>query len=261
MGKRGDASAWRRSANEGASGGSVRRGVAYLLERLVAVLGVADVWEAVALLDALLGEQMLAVRRVVRIRQAPLVRDELAARLEDPKDLAVDVGAVGGVAARLDGVAVVEGGVVKGHVVEVGLHQSALVVQPRLRAQDVAAIHLVLVECDAGHSRARELADVAQRATDAAAAVEHVVARLHAESHGQVVLMPRDRLQEVLARELLREVEGLAPAPLVEVGGQVVVRVDEVDVGRVTTFDRRLVIVVKVVVLVDVMAALARHLS
>ena len=95
---------------------------------------------------------------------------------------------------------------------EVRLDELALVSEPRLGAQHVAAIDLVLVQRHARDPRLREPAQVAQRPTDAAAAVKHQVVRLDAEPQREVVLVARDRGVETLASELVRKVERLAPA-------------------------------------------------
>eukprot|EP00966_Prymnesium_polylepis_P237642 5496281-Prymnesium_polylepis.1 len=92
------------------------------------------------------------------------------------------------------------------------LDELAFVREPRLGAQRVAAVDLVLVEGDAGDARFGEAAEVAQRPADAAAAVEHQLVRLDAQPQCEVVLMPLDGRRERLARELVGKVEGLAPA-------------------------------------------------
>jgi hypothetical protein len=58
----------------------------------------------------------------------------------------------------------------------------------------------------------------------------NLIARLHAETCGEIILVARDRGSEALAGELIRKMERLSPAPLVEIRREVVVRVDEVGV-------------------------------
>ena len=55
--------------------------------------------------------------------------------------------------------------------------------------------------------------------------------------------------------------EGLTPTPLVEIGGEVVVRVDEVDIRCVAAGDARRILVVQLVVFVNVLGAVARELA
>mmetsp|Transcript_31203 Transcript_31203/g.91543 ORF Transcript_31203/g.91543 Transcript_31203/m.91543 type:complete len:245 (-) Transcript_31203:367-1101(-) len=153
---------------------------ANLDERVVAVRRRHHVGQPVPLLNQLLGEHVLRVAVAVLLGQAPLVRDEAAARLEHAVDLAVDVGAVRQVAAGLDGVHVVEGVVREGELVEVSLDKLAARREAGLGAEAVATVDLVLVESHSGDRRASEAAEVAERAADATAAVEHAVARLDA---------------------------------------------------------------------------------
>lgn len=60
--------------------------------------------------------------------------------------------------------------------------------------------------------RAAEERDLAQRPADAAADVEHLVARLEAEAQREVVLVALERLGVALAGPAVREVERGAPA-------------------------------------------------
>ena len=75
-------------------------------------------------------------------REAP-PHEMAPAGLEHAVDLAVDVGTVGRVAARFDRVAVVKR-VLERHLVEVGLHEPASIVEADL-AHSAVAIHLVLL--------------------------------------------------------------------------------------------------------------------
>jgi len=76
--------------------------------------------------------------------------------------------------------------------VEVCLDQLAARRELSRGAELVAAVHLVLVQRDARNRRASEPADVAERAADAAANVEHGIARLEAEARRQVILVAGD---------------------------------------------------------------------
>ena len=60
---------------------------------------------------------------------------------------------------------------------------------------------------------------------------------------------------------LFGKMEGLTPTPLVEIGGEVVVRVDEVDIRCVAAGDARRILVVQLVVFVNVLGAVARELA
>mmetsp|Transcript_15380 Transcript_15380/g.33928 ORF Transcript_15380/g.33928 Transcript_15380/m.33928 type:complete len:246 (+) Transcript_15380:1379-2116(+) len=152
-------------------------------------------------------------------------------------------------AGGLDGVDAVEGVVSEGlELHEVGLHGQGGSSKARSLVHRVAAHHLVLVECDASDVRIGELGDVAHGTADAAAAVEHLGALGYSESACKVVLVARDGSLERLARQLVCEVEALAPAPLVEGSRQLVVGVHERCVGFVSGVQ---LAVVQVVVLVD----------
>lgn len=85
------------------------------------------------------------------------------------------------------------------------------------------ALDLVVVVVEAGDVGAGELGDLAGRAANAAADVEDLHALLDAHAVGEVVLVTGNGLVEGLADGEAAEVEGLAPAVLVQVGGEVVV--------------------------------------
>ena len=165
------------------------------LERDVARLRVIYVGQAVALLDALLGEQVLILALSCRSHQAPLVRDEVAARLDHTEDLRVDVGAVGRVAAGLDGIAVVEGCVGEGHLVEVGLDEAARVrhLGPCRRRGRCRGPPGIATE---RHALTRE--PVKRPMLRSGPPMPQPQSRmwspgLRADAHRQVVLVPRDR--------------------------------------------------------------------
>lgn len=101
-----------------------------------------------------------------------------------------------------------------------------------------------VVQGHAGDGGVGELGDVSHGTTDAAAAVKHLVASGHTEAASNVVLVTGDGLLEALARKLVREVEALAPAPLVEEGGQLVVGVHQGGVRLVTVLQTNLLVIV-----------------
>lgn len=80
-----------------------------------------------------------------------------------------------------------------------------------------------LTEGDSGDGGVGELGDVSHGAADAAAAVQHLVARLQTQSASQVVLVSGNCLLERLSLELISEVEALTPTPFVKESGQFVV--------------------------------------
>lgn len=70
---------------------------------------------------------------------------------------------------------------------------------------------------------ASELGDLAGRAANTATNVEDLHTLLHVHGVGEVVLVAGDSLVERLALGEAAEVERLAPAILVDVGGKVIV--------------------------------------
>lgn len=88
-------------------------------------------------------------------------------------------------------------------------------------AARTADLELVVVDTDDLH--VRETRDLARRAADTAADVEHAHAGTQVHARGEVVLVAGGGLVEALALVEAAEVEGLAPAELVEAGGSVVV--------------------------------------
>lgn len=96
-----------------------------------------------------------------------------------------------------------------------------------LAAEYVAAVHLGLVQGHRSDFGARKAVNVPRRPPNAAAAVQDVLPRLHAQFARQVVLMTQDGLPEGLVGLPGGEVKRRAPAPLVEVSSQVVVRIHQ----------------------------------
>lgn len=106
---------------------------------------------------------------------------------------------------------------------EVTLHKLKLVRQTLLRGIVGGSVDLVVVVVKTGNMAASELRDFARRTTDTTSDVKNLHALRDADLMGEVVLMPGNSLVEWLAVGKAAEVEGLAPAILVQVGGEVVV--------------------------------------
>ncbi len=85
------------------------------------------------------------------------------------------------------------------------------------------ALNLVVVVVQAGDVSASELGNLAGRAADSAANIENLHALGDVDAVGKVVLVAGDSLVEGLAVGETAEVEGLAPAVLVEIRREVVV--------------------------------------
>ena len=187
---------------------------------------------------------VLGDRGVPLVRHAPLVHAELqsiceytieprervratydSSGLEHLHDLAIHALPRRRVHGRLDGVHRVERVLAKLlrelHEVPDGVRHG--VRQARLRGELARAADLEVVVVEADDVHVRELRDLARGSADAAADVEHAHAGLEVHLEGEVVLVPRERLVEALALVVPREVEGRAPAVLVETGGAIVV--------------------------------------
>lgn len=87
------------------------------------------------------------------------------------------------------------------------------------------AVDLVVVVVQAGDVCACKLGNLTSRSTDTAANIEHGLALLNADLVCKVVLMTGNGLIKWLANGKAAEVEGLAPAELVNVGGEVIVAI------------------------------------
>lgn len=85
------------------------------------------------------------------------------------------------------------------------------------------SVDLVVVVVETGDVASGELCNLTGWAANTAANIEHLHALLDANAVGQVVLVAGNGLVEGLAGGEAAEVEGLAPAVLVQIGGQVVV--------------------------------------
>jgi hypothetical protein len=102
----------------------------------------------------------------------------------------------------------------KRHLHKVGLDEAARLREAVAHARVVVqrARDLVRVVVDPCDVRPAEERNLAQRAADAAADVEHLAAGLEPELERQVVLVALDRLLVSLPREAVREMERGAPA-------------------------------------------------
>ncbi|CAL4920642.1 unnamed protein product [Urochloa decumbens] len=187
----------------------------------------AQARERVAALDAVDALDVVGVLGAVQRGGDPLVGDVEAPRLEDAEDLTVDVLQLGRVAGGLDGVGAVEGGVGEGHAEEVAADDLAAGVESGLAVVGAGAVDLILVDGDADDVGSRVGGDGAHGPADAAADVEEAVTGLGAEEVGDALLVDARGVAVGAARERGGEVEGLAPAPLVDVGDEVVEGVDE----------------------------------
>ena len=86
-----------------------------------------------------------------------------------------------------------------------------------------STLDLVVVVVQAGDVGTSKLGNLTSRATDTAADIEDTHVLLDADLVGEVVLVAGNSLVEGLADGVAAEVEGLAPAVLVQVGCEVVV--------------------------------------
>lgn len=188
----------------------------------------AEPREGVAALDPLDDVDVVGVVAAVLVSGDPLVGDVEGAGLEDAEDLGVDLVEARGVAGGLDGVGAVEGGVGEGHLEEVAADDLAEAVEAGLLVVGAGAGHLVLVDGDADDAGAGVGGDGAHGPADAASDVEDAVVRGDADEVDGHLLVEAGGVGVGPAGEGGGEVEGLAPAPLVDVGDEVVEGVDEV---------------------------------
>ena len=215
--------------------GSVRAGseILMVLELEAGVLhgldtlGDADhVGDTVTLLDTETDTAVLGVVVVVIVGHQPLVDTEGAAGLEDAENLRVDTDQLGSVHGGLNGVNGIEAVVGELHLHEVALDEGHLVGETLLLGVVGGAVDLVVVVVETGDVGTGELDDLTGRSADTAADVQNLHALGDTSLHGEVVLVAGDGLVEGLAVGEATEVEGGAPAVLVEIGGQVVVAGD-----------------------------------
>lgn len=106
---------------------------------------------------------------------------------------------------------------------EVSLDEIELLRQALLRSVVSSSIDLIVVVVQTGDVAAGELCDFARRSANTTSDVKHLHTLLDSDLVGKVVLMTGNRLIKGLAVGEAAEVEGLAPAILVQIGRQVVV--------------------------------------
>lgn len=187
------------------------------------LLDPAHVGDTITLLDAETNLTVSEVVVVVVLGHEPLVDTESTTGLEHTVNLAVDALEGGGVDGSLNGVDGVEAVVLEGHLHEVALDEVELLGQTLLGSVGGGAVDLVVVVVEASDVGARELGNLTRRATDTAANVQDPHALLDVHRVGEVVLVAGNGLVEGLAVGEATEVEGLAPAVLVQIGRKVVV--------------------------------------
>mmetsp|Transcript_13997 Transcript_13997/g.32055 ORF Transcript_13997/g.32055 Transcript_13997/m.32055 type:complete len:390 (+) Transcript_13997:168-1337(+) len=200
---------------------------ANLLRSLLNLRVRAHVRQSIAVIDALDDLDMTLVVLVEHRRRHPLVRREVASRLEHAVSLLVHILDGWRVARSLDGVAAVEAVVLERHLEEVALDHLALLVESRALVVAAAALHLVVVDGDARDVSPAMSGNDAHRATDAAPNVERLHALLEPSAVGDVVLVHLLRRLVRLALHRRAEMEALSPSPLVDVRDKVVEGVDE----------------------------------
>lgn len=181
--------------------------------------------DTVAELDLVADLSVLWVGLVVLVGHDPLVDGEDTTWLEDLVDLLVALLEVWRVAGGLDGVDLVEGALVELEVHEVALDEVEVVLETGLLGLVLGLLDLVVVVVETDDVTVGEPGNLSGGATNTTADVEDEVALLDASHVREVVLVSGDGGLEVLALVEATEVEGGAPAVLVEVGDDVVVGV------------------------------------
>lgn len=166
---------------------------------------------------------VLNVALVIVVRHQPLVDTKDTAGLEHAEDLAVDTFELGSVHRGLNGIDGVKCVVREGHLHEVALDEGELVGETSLDGILCRSVDLVVVIVQARDMGVGELGDLAGGTTDTTANIQNLHALLDADLGGQVVLVAGNGCVKALALGEPTEVEGLAPAILVKVSGQVVV--------------------------------------
>lgn len=124
-----------------------------------------------------------------------------------------------GVGSGLHVVTGIEGVVREGELVEVTLDGLAAVGEVVLGDPGVTASDLEVRDSDTGDVGAGELGNVHKGTADTAAEITDILARADSELAGKPVLLAEERGVEALTLVAGSKVEGLAPAVLVEAGG------------------------------------------
>ena len=127
----------------------------------------------------------------------------------------------------LDGVSSIEGGVGEGHLEEVPADDLAEGVEPRFAVVGPGPAHLVLVDRNAHDIGSGVRGNGAHRAADAASDVQDLLPGAGADQICRALFVDPGGLLVGSARKSRGEMEGLAPAPLVNVGNEVVEGVHE----------------------------------
>mmetsp|Transcript_12341 Transcript_12341/g.23407 ORF Transcript_12341/g.23407 Transcript_12341/m.23407 type:complete len:322 (+) Transcript_12341:774-1739(+) len=193
-----------------------------VLARLQGVSDGSHVREGIALGYAIYNVHVFLVLNVVLRGGQPLVGREVCSRLDHLVNLLVQLEQRGRVAGRLDAVAAVERVLREGHLQEGALHNAREVVQLLLLALLVATLHLVLIDGDADHVRARRLDDGAHGPAHATPRIQHLHPGLHLYALGDLHLVADDGRVKALALVARCKVERLAPAVFVKVRDQAV---------------------------------------
>ena len=147
------------------------------------------------------------VGRIVVVGHKPLVDTEHTTGLEDLEDLGVDTLQTGRVDGRLDRVHSIERVRLKRHLHEISFDELVLIGETGLLSVVGRTLDLVVVVVETDNIYVREARHLAGGATDAAADIEDLHARLQTHHMCQVVLVARDRLAEALAPVEAAEVE------------------------------------------------------
>ena len=168
---------------------------------------------------------MLRVFRVEIVGEAPLVSRETGARAQDAQDFAERPRLVRRVGHGLDGERGVVAIVAFGNPHVVAVDEAAQ--RPDIPGVMFGALDLVGVVVDADKAGSGIARQIAHRPADSASHIEHLHPRFQGQPVAEKMLVPEQRRLEALAPAPGREVKGLAPAELVEVGYKVVIMIYE----------------------------------
>mmetsp|Transcript_16702 Transcript_16702/g.26065 ORF Transcript_16702/g.26065 Transcript_16702/m.26065 type:complete len:229 (-) Transcript_16702:83-769(-) len=171
---------------------------------------------------------MFLIRRIEFIRHAPFIARKCRTWLERSQNLLIHANAIRSMTGGLDGVCSIKGLILKWAMHEITLYELDSFCQALLSADLVTSRHLVRVQSQAFdlHLLLEEFGNVACRSTDTASYIHNLGSRLERAEHtGEVILMATRALGKGLPLILVRKVEGLTPAPLVELRGEIVVGV------------------------------------
>mmetsp|Transcript_29773 Transcript_29773/g.65184 ORF Transcript_29773/g.65184 Transcript_29773/m.65184 type:complete len:279 (-) Transcript_29773:260-1096(-) len=193
--------------------------------------------EGVSDLDSFLDTHVVLVVGIVGVKHHPLVTTELSTFLEHAVDATEALHTVRGVAGGFDLIGRVEGVGIKGKVLEVALGASADVVETHGGIVLVTNVHLVLVNGDTSDIGTTEDSNVSHGSTHSTSDIQHLHARLKAETRGKVVLSTLDGLHEGFVLVARSKVKGLAPTIFVEVSHNVVKVIHHLGVSVLSLID------------------------